>query len=81
MIADFFPFDIVKIDGEFFWIIWNVKCSITNYNEKDFEPCLQEFEKDIIPSFKNHLEEYAAFKPEGLHNTFSYKVVRKVNLS
>ena len=75
-----FPFDMIKIGGDFFWIIWNVRCPITNYKEKEFEPCLLEFEEKIIPLFKNYLIEYSALKPNGLHGNYSYKILRKINL-
>ena len=72
----FFPFDIHKKDGKFFWIIWKVACPILE--KQDYEPYLQEHEAGLIPKFKQYLDEYAKFRLEWFLKNFEYEVLREI---
>lgn len=74
----FFPFDVMNIGGNFFWVIWNVNCSILK--QKNFEPYLQEFETELIPNFQEYLEDYSKFRLEENINECSFRVIRKIKL-
>lgn len=73
-----FPFDILKINGEFFWVIWEIDCSIVEYN--DFDLCLKRLEEEIIPYFKEYLDEYSKFRVNEFIKRYNYKIIRRVNL-
>lgn len=74
----FFPLDIVNISGKFFWIVWVINCSISK--QKDFEPYLKEFENELIPLFKDNLEDYSKFRFEELSHKYRFNVVREIRL-
>ena len=73
----FFPFDIIKINEKFFWIIWKIDCPIIEY--EDFEDCLEQFEEELIPYFKTYLQEYSKFRLEEFLNKYKFEVIREVN--
>jgi len=74
-----FPFDILKINGEFFWVIWKIDCPILQYN--NFKFCLKQLEEEIIPDFKEYLDEYSQFRLNEFLKKYKYKIIRKVNLN
>lgn len=77
----FFPFDMMKIDGGYYWIFWEIKCPITdNKNEKDFEKYLLEHENILLPKFLKYINSYAKFRLEELKRKFKFKIIRRINL-
>lgn len=74
----FFPFDIMKIDTKFFWVIWNDDCSISKNRRKDFEKYLSEHEKKLIPNFVKYIDDYANFRLKDLKSRYSYEVLREL---
>lgn len=77
----FFPFEILKFGGKFFWIIWNLNCAITNNRTKEeFEPCLQEHEQELIPKFKEYIDGYEKFRKEEFLSKCKYEVLREVKI-
>lgn len=72
-----FPFDIIKKDQKFYWIIREINCPIVK-NEEDFEEYLSIFEEKIIPNFIEYMEEYALFRYEELEEKWGYKIIREV---
>lgn len=73
-----FPFDIIKINNKFVWIIWEINCPITKYT--NFEAPLIKMEEELIPEFKEHLEDYSKFRLDDFFKKYSFKIIRKVNL-
>lgn len=71
-----FPFEILKLEGEFYWIIWDVNCSILA--EGNYEPYLQQHERDIIPKFVQYLDDYASFRLDEFLDKYHYKLLREV---
>jgi Fe-S-cluster containining protein len=76
-----FPFDIIKEDNKFYWIVWKLNCSIANKDREDFEPLLQQHEKEIIPSFKKYIDKYAKFRFGELSNKHKYEILREINFN
>ncbi|MCG2699761.1 YkgJ family cysteine cluster protein [Candidatus Parcubacteria bacterium] len=77
----FFPFDIMKINGIFTWIIWKLNCPIViNKNKEEFEKYLQELEKTLLPKFKSHLENYSKFRIKGLMKKYKHEILRKIQI-
>ncbi len=74
----FFPFDILKINGKFFWITWKLNCSILSKNKIELETYLQEHEKEIIPRFKEYLSDYSEFRLKELLSKYHYEVLREI---
>ena len=74
-----FPFDVLKIGGKFYWTVWKLKCSILE-NEETFEPFLQEHEREIIPKFVEHINDYSQFRLEELLSKYQFKVLREVKI-
>lgn len=74
----FFPFDILKINGEFFWIVWKLNCLILNKNKKEFEIYLREHEKYLIPKFKECLSDYSEFRLKEFLSKYRYEVLREI---
>ncbi len=72
----FFPFDIHKIDGKFFWIIWKVDCPILE--KRDYEPYLQDHEQNLLSKFKPYLNDYTKFRLEEFLQKYEYQVLREV---
>lgn len=75
----FFPFDILKLNGKFTWIIWQIKCPLVEKSKEEFKPYLEEHEQKLIPVFKDYLEDYSKFRLEEFLSKFQYKVLREVN--
>lgn len=73
----FFPFELMKINNKFFWIIWDVVCPITKNRREDFERYLVEHEEKLIPQFIDHLDDYANFRVEELKSKYKYEVLRE----
>lgn len=72
-----FPFDIMNINKKFIWIIWKINsCPIAKY--QNFEEVLKEFEKEIIPEFKEDLEEYSNFRTDELKENYKFEILREV---
>lgn len=77
-----FSFDLLKKNGKFFWIVWNIGCPIIkSYSRKEFEPYLREHELIIIPKFKKYISAYSQFRlEESIKNFGEPMVLRKVLL-
>lgn len=76
----FFPFDIEKINKKFFWIIWNVDCSIVKNRRDDFERYITEHEKNLIPNFVEYLDNYEKFRKEEFNRKYKYEILREVRI-
>ncbi len=74
----FFPFDILKINEEYFWITWRLNCPILNRGKENFEHYLKEHESKLIPEFKEHLSKYSEFRLKELLSKYEYEVLREV---
>lgn len=74
-----FPFDVIKVDGELYWIVWNFDCLVSK-DEARFEEYLIDLEKRLIPGFNPHLDAYSAFRIEELSGKYRYRVLREVCL-
>ena len=69
-----FPFDIRKIKGEFFWIVWEF-CK----TPENIENHLSEFEKTIIPKLeKDDLEFYSDETQHECFKNIKMRVLRKI---
>ena len=76
----FFPFDLMKINKNLFWIIWDVDCQIIKNRQDDFEKYITEHEEKLIPSFIEHVEDYAEFRVEELKRKYKYEVLREARI-
>ena len=74
-----FPFDVIKIDGKFTWIVWKFDCYILGDNGR-FEEYLSDIEERLIPGFVPYLEAYSSFRLEELFSKHDYKVLREIRL-
>ena len=56
-----FPFDIIKKENKFYWIIWKFDCPIAKIaNRRKLECYLREHEVNLLPMLnKQYLSEYA----------------------
>ena len=79
-VCKLFPFELMKINQKFFWIIWNIDCLITKNRRADFEKYLTEHEEKLIPQFIDHLEDYADFRIEELKKKYKYEVLRAARI-
>ena len=75
-----FPFDVIKVDGEFYWIIWKIDCFI-HKDGRRFDEYLKELEEKLIPGFASHLESYSSFRLDELLSKYSYEILREVRMS
>ncbi len=73
-----FPFEILKLDGVFQWVVWEVDCLILK--APDYEPYLLQHERDIIPGFSKYLDDYASFRLDEFIDKYDYRVLRPVKL-
>lgn len=74
-----FPFDVYKINGKFFWMVWKIDCAISK--QENFEPYLQNLESNVIPKMKKYLHEYDMFRWDEMRKNWSYKILREINLT
>ncbi len=74
-----FPFDVIRHNDGFLWIIREISCSILQDGKK-FEEYLQDFEANIIPGFYRHLEKYAEFRSEELAGKYGFRILREVRV-
>lgn len=76
-----FPFDIVEIKKEFFWVYYQTNCPIIR-NKQDLELCLKDFELRLIPKFKKYIKAYSQYRVDEFISNFGpYVVLRKVSLA
>jgi len=73
-----FPFDIIKDNNKFYWMVWKLNCPISNKNREEFESFLQQHEKEIIPAFKKYVEEYSEFRFKELSSEHKYEILREI---
>jgi len=76
----FFPFELMKIKNKFYWIIWDIDCSITRNRRKNFEEYLSEHETNLIPRFLDNIENYAKFRVEELKRKYNYEILREARI-
>jgi Fe-S-cluster containining protein len=77
-----FPFDIDMADDEYFWIIWDIDCPIVReMSENESEEYLENFEKYIMPKFKDELKKYSEFRESDLTDKFSYRKLRRIKIN
>ena len=74
-----FPFDIIRMGGEFYWIIRKIDCKITQ-DISIAEKYLKDMEENIIPDFAPHLDAYSLFRFDELLSKYDYEIIRKVNI-
>ena len=72
-----FPFDVIKVNGTFCWIVWKFDCLILR-DEERFEEYLRDLEEKLIPGFRPYLEAYASFRLDELSSKYSFEVLREV---
>lgn len=76
-----FPFDIIKIDNKYVWVVWDMNyCPILKEERDKFEEYLEEIEKNVIPGLKNHIKEFDEWKDDEYKERYKYKVLREVKL-
>lgn len=74
-----FPFDVIKMDGKFCWIIWKLDCGILRERGK-FEEYLADLEEKLIPGFSPYLEAYSSFRLDELFGKYSYEILREARI-
>lgn len=72
-----FPFDIRKIDGTLYWIVWEVDCLIAQEEER-FGEYVKDMEERFIPAFAPWLEAYSAFRANELASKYGFKRIKEV---
>ena len=75
-----FPFDIIKLDGKFYWIIRNINCLISCERLR-FEDYLNGLEEKLIPGFSPYLDDYSSFRLDELCCKYSYEIIREVRVN
>ncbi len=75
-----FPFDVIKVDGRFQWIIWKIDCLILQ-DEARFEEYLKDLEENLISGFGAYLGNYASFRIDELFSKYNYEILREVRTS
>jgi|GEM_PF-1244872 len=75
-----FPFDIVKTDGEFFWIVWKLDCHILGESGR-FEEYLRDLEERLLPGFTPYLGAYSSFRLDELSSKYDCEVLRKLRVN
>jgi len=74
-----FPFDVMKVDGKLYWVIWETGCPISR-EEWRYNEYLEDMEEKVIPGFSPHLEAYALFRNEELHSKYTFRILKEVNV-
>ena len=74
-----FPFDVMKVDGKLYWVIWETGCPISK-EEWRYSEYLEDMEEKLIPGFSPHLEAYALFRNDELHSKYTFRILREVNI-
>jgi hypothetical protein len=61
-------------------VYWDTNCPITTEGtRKDFELCIIEIEKNIIPDFRDNVEAYAHYRFKDFMDNFgAYTILREV---
>jgi len=77
----FFPFDIIKIEGKYYWVIWVTGCLITKNHRDDFEEYLKENEENLIPKFIDFIDDYANFRVDEFKGKFDFEILRKIKFN
>lgn len=72
-----FPFDVMEINGNFFWMVWQVNCPVSNNKDK-FEEYLKKHEQESVPKLKKYIKEYSDFRNEEFLRKYKYKILRRV---
>jgi Fe-S-cluster containining protein len=74
-----FPFDVIKVNGKFCWIIWKLDCLILR-DEGKFEEYIADLEEKLIHGFSPHIEAYSSFRLDELLGRYSYEILREVRV-
>jgi hypothetical protein len=72
-----FPFDLLKLDGKHYWIVWKIGCAIAEEVDR-YEEYLQDMEERLIPVFAPWLDQYSKFRFEELQSKYRYDVLREL---
>ena len=75
-----FPFDLIKEEGKFIWVVWDVDCPILKYEKELFEDYLQEHETGLIPKIKDFLEDFNEWEDSEYKDRYSYEILRELRL-
>lgn len=74
-----YPFDILKINSRFHWVIWDTICPISKAKSaKLFEPFLKQHEKKLMPKFRKYMEEYSEHKINKFIQNYKLTILREV---
>ncbi len=73
-----FPFDLIKEEGKFYWVIWDVKCRIVEEERSRFNDYLDEHETRLIPKIKQYLEEFNEWEDAEYKGKFKYEIIREL---
>lgn len=73
-----YPFDILKINDDFFWIFWKNPCPILKKTREELELFLIEHEKKLLNQYKDYIAEYSKFKFEELIKRNEFVILRKI---
>lgn len=77
----FFPFDILQIKGKFVWIFWKIRCPfLDSGNKEEFEKCLQDHEQNLIPKFKEYIDDYTKFRLGEFLSKYQYEILRELKI-
>lgn len=73
-----YPFDLIQINGEWYWFFWKTSCIILKKSRNELECFLEEHEKNIIPKYKKYIKPYSKYKFEELKNKYDMEILKKV---
>lgn len=73
-----YPFDLIKNGGKFYWVVWEHKCPILQEDRDRFEEYLLEHETNLIPKFKNFLEEFNEWEDAEYKARYKYEILREL---
>lgn len=75
-----YPFDILNLKGVLTWVIYDVNCPIFKNEQHNYKLYIHEHEKEIIPQFKEQLQEYSLFRLNEILTEHLFKVLRPMKL-
>ncbi|MEM2121635.1 MAG: YkgJ family cysteine cluster protein [Candidatus Woesearchaeota archaeon] len=76
-----FPFDIKKINGKFFWILWDFCYGPKNFDSKEINKLLLNFDKYLYKIDEKELELYSDYTNESkFFKNLKFKIIRELNL-
>jgi Fe-S-cluster containining protein len=75
-----FPFDLIKEEGKFYWVIWDVDCPIIKEERHKFNDYLHEHERMLIPKIKKYLEAFNEWEDAEYKEKFAYEILRELRV-